>query len=167
MKDHFEKAPKNATYRSKSVQNELIQCCADFIRNKLTTEIKKATYFSVLADEASDCSNKEQMSFIIRFVDGNDEIREEFLEFVHCPKGIKGEQICELIKETVRKLGLDMRDCRGQGYDGAGSMAGKHIGAASLIKTDFPSAVYVHCAAHRLNLCVSFLQDVRIFWECK
>ena len=154
LKDHFQRAPKNATYRSKSVQNELIQCCADFIRNKLTTEIKKAKYFSVLADEANDYSNKEQMSFIIRFVDENDEIREEFLEFVHCPKGIKGEQICELIKETVENLGLDMRDCRGQGYDGAGNMAGKYIGAAALIKQDYKSAVYVHCAAHRLNLCV-------------
>ena len=113
LKDHFERAPKNATYRSKSVQNELIQCCAGFIRNKLTTEIKKAKYFSVLADEARDCSNKEQMSFIIRFVDENDEIREEFLEFVHCPNGIKGEQICHLVKDTVAKLGLDMRNCRG------------------------------------------------------
>ena len=72
------------------------------------------------------------MSFIIRFVDENDEIREEFLEFVHCPNGIKGEQICHLVKDTVAKLGLDMRNCRGQGYDGAGNMAGKYLGAASL-----------------------------------
>ena len=89
LKDHIERAPKNATYCFKSVQNELVQCCADFLRNKLSTEIKKAKYFSVLADEASDCSNKEQISFIICFADENDELREEFLEFVHCTKGIK------------------------------------------------------------------------------
>ena len=154
LKDHFERAPKNATYRSKSVQNELIQCCADFIRDKLNTEIKKAKYFSVLAHEASDCSNEEQMSFIIRSVDENDEIREEFSEFFHCPKGIKGDHICNLVEDTVGKLVLDMRDCHGQGYDGAGNMDGKYIGAAFLIKQDFPSAIYVHSAAIRLILCV-------------
>ena len=152
LKDHFESAPKNATYRSKSVQNELIQC-ADFIRNKLTTEIKKEKYFSVLADDVSDCSNKEQMSFIIRFVDENDKIREEFLEFVHCPKGIEGEQICDLIKDVIGKLGLNMKTVMGKVMRGPGAWRESTL-KLLLSLNKIPSAVYVHCAAHRLNLCV-------------
>ena len=48
-----------------------------------------------------------------------------------------------------------MDNCRGQGYDGAGDMAGRYNGAAALIKNDYPKALYVHCASHRLNLCVT------------
>ena len=48
-----------------------------------------------------------------------------------------------------------MRLCRGQGYDGAGNMSGKYIGASTLIKIQFPLAIYTHCCSHRLNLCLS------------
>ena len=33
-------------------------------------------------------------------------------------------------------------------------MAGKSKGVAACISTKYPLAVYTHCAAHRLNLCV-------------
>ena len=33
-------------------------------------------------------------------------------------------------------------------------MAGKYRGAAATIQSKCPKAVYVHCAAHALNLCV-------------
>ena len=43
---------------------------------------------------------------------------------------------------------------RGQAYDGAGAMSGAVKGAAARIMAQCPKAHYVHCAAHRLNLCV-------------
>ena len=43
---------------------------------------------------------------------------------------------------------------RGQGYDGAGSMAGKEKGVASRISRIHQLAHYVHCFSHKLNLCV-------------
>ena len=43
---------------------------------------------------------------------------------------------------------------RGQCYDGAGSIAGKVKGAAARIRNEYLKALYVHCAAHILNLCV-------------
>ena len=33
-------------------------------------------------------------------------------------------------------------------------MAGRYQGAASVIQRDYPKAVYFHCAAHALNLCI-------------
>lgn len=33
-------------------------------------------------------------------------------------------------------------------------MAGKAKGAAAIITSTYPVALYTHCAAHRLNLCV-------------
>ena len=32
LENHFEHAPRTATYRSKTIQYEMIECCGDFIR---------------------------------------------------------------------------------------------------------------------------------------
>ena len=66
-----------------------------------------------------------------------------------------GEAIPGKITSTISSLGLDMSFCRAQGYDGAGNMAGKCIGAATRIQEKYPKAIYVHCASHILNLCVA------------
>ncbi|XP_057780184.1 uncharacterized protein LOC130998794 [Salvia miltiorrhiza] len=41
---------------------------------------------------------------------------------------------------------------RGQGYDGASNMKGEKNGLKTLIMQDTPSAYYVHCFAHQLQL---------------
>ena len=155
LKEHFTNSPRNATYRSKTIQNELISCCGEIVRKKIVGDVRKANFFSILADGSTDCSNKEQMAFIVRFVDEKSEIREDFLGFFPCKEGVRGAQIATLLKDKAAELGLEMENCRGQGYDGAGNMAGKYIGAATLISKEYPAALYVHCAAHRLNLCVA------------
>ena len=45
LRQHFETAPKNATYRWKTIQNEIIASCGKLIQGKLIAEIKKATFF--------------------------------------------------------------------------------------------------------------------------
>ena len=57
--------PKNATYKSKTTQNQLIDICGEMLTEKIVAEIKEAKFFSILADEATDCSNLEQMSVVI------------------------------------------------------------------------------------------------------
>lgn len=69
LAEHMEKSARNATYISKTSQNKLIKCCGDVITDELITAIRKAEYYSILADEVSDVSNKEQLSLVIRFFD--------------------------------------------------------------------------------------------------
>ena len=155
FKDQLQYIPKSATYRSKNIQNELISVCEDMILSKLTTEIKKATFFAILADEVADVSNKEQMSLVIRFVNDNSEINEVFLSFLHCDDGLSGEAISKKIVQAVQHFSIGMNLCRGQGYDGAGNMAGKCSGAAARLQQQYPNASYVHCGSHVLNLCIA------------
>ena len=108
-----------------------------------------------MADEAQDVSNKEQLALVLRYVDKNGEIKENFIKFIHCKEGVSGIDIADLLKKEIRQLGLDLLDCRGQGYDGAGNMAGKCNGTSALIKREFPKALFVHCASHCLNLCIT------------
>ena len=65
------------------------------------------------------------MSFVLRFVDKDDEIREEFLGFLHCKFGLSGETLAETILTEIGNLTLDISNCRGQGYDGAASVSGQ------------------------------------------
>ena len=165
LKEHFEKAPKNATYRSKTVQNEIISCCADVINESIVREIREAKFYSILADEVRDCSNKEQMPLIIRFVDQKGEIQERFIKFIHCDTGLSGKALMEKVVHCItQELKLEMKNCRGQCYDGAGNMAGKFSGLSSRILSHNPLALYTHCSSHRLNLCVAAsckIQNVR------
>nr|XP_047141406.1 52 kDa repressor of the inhibitor of the protein kinase-like [Hydra vulgaris] len=146
---------KNATYRSKTTQNELINICNDIIISKLKCEVKKAKFFSILADEASDVSNMEQMPLVLCFVNDNCEICELFFGFIPCDSGLSGEAIGSQILNSIKDLGLEMKFCVGQGYDGAGNMAGNCSGAAVRIKAIYPKALYVYCGSHVLNLCVA------------
>ena len=50
-------------------QNEIIDLCTKQVVEKCTTEIKDSGMFSILADEAVDISNVEQMPIAIRYVD--------------------------------------------------------------------------------------------------
>ena len=69
--EHLKTCPKNASYISKTSQNELIKCCGQVTTEAIITEVKQNTFFTIIADGAVDCSNKEQMSLVLRFV-GNE-----------------------------------------------------------------------------------------------
>ncbi|ODM91093.1 52 kDa repressor of the inhibitor of the protein kinase [Orchesella cincta] len=60
-----------------------------------------------------------------------------------------------LILDVLKGLNLSFAMCRGQGYDGASVMSGVHKGLqANLLKLN-QNALYVHCAAHKLNLVIA------------
>eukprot|EP00112_Aurelia_sp_Birch-Aquarium-sp1_P017236 Seg3978.1 transcript_id=Seg3978.1/GoldUCD/mRNA.D3Y31 product="52 kDa repressor of the inhibitor of the protein kinase" protein_id=Seg3978.1/GoldUCD/D3Y31 len=159
--EYLKSTPRNATYRSKTTQNQLITICGELITEKIISEIKDAKFFSVLADEATDCANIEQMSLVLRYVDKTPSVREEFLGFVPCKNGLSGEAIAENIMQSVEERGLSMGLCRGQGYDGAGNMAGRVNGAAARIQSVHQKAIYVHCSSHQ-QIVRNMMDQVRV-----
>ena len=113
------------------------------------------TFFTVIADEVTDCSNKEQLSLVLRFVNReSNQIREDLVTFVECDTGVTGRNLADKMLNFLNSQGVDLTKMRGQAYDGAGSMAGKTTGAAALISRLYPLALYLHCASHCLNLAV-------------
>ena len=71
----------------KTIQNELICLCREEIVTGIISEIKEASVFSILADEAKDFSNTEQILFVFRFNDKSCQIREECIQFLECESG--------------------------------------------------------------------------------
>ncbi len=149
LKEHFESAPRNATYRSKTTQNEMITCCADLVNDDMIKEIKECGIYSILVDEVTDCANKEQMPLVLRYIDQHCEIQERFIKFIHCNTGISGQALKEKVLHCLtQELNLDIQDCRGQCYDGAGNMVGKCSGLAARIRPIDKFALYTNCTPH-------------------
>ena len=155
LSEHLVTAPRNATYTSSNIQNQVIDIFADQIRQNIISRVKKVGWYSVVADEVTDISNKEQLSLVVRYVDhGSLLVREDLVAFIECDTGISGRVIADKIISCLQAYGLDLSNLRGQAYDGAGNMAGSVNGAAALITADYPLALYLHCASHSLNLAV-------------
>lgn len=164
---HQARGGKHVTYCGSRIQNDIIECCRDEVRFSLVQEVNSSPFFSVLADEAADCSNKEQMPLVVRFVK-DAVIREEFMGFALCDSGTSGRALADVILKSLREWGIEMDHMRGQGYDGAGNMAGRLSGCAAIISESYPKALYVHCASHCLNLCIvtaSKLTPVTNMWS--
>lgn len=62
--------------------------------------------------------------------------------------------------------GIDCEFLYGQGYDGASNMSGQFQGVQAHIRVKYPKAIYVHCAAHSLNLAVSTASNLKAIRNC-
>ena len=80
-------------------------------------------FYSIICDECTDCANKEQLSFSIRYV-YNDQICESFVGFFELNEGVSGEAIAATVEKALIECHLDPNTMRGQAYDGAGNMCG-------------------------------------------
>ena len=149
---HLQSAPRNALYTSKTIQNQLIDIIGQCIRSDIVNEVKEAKFYSVIADEVVDVANKEQLSISLRYVFKN-EVKEVFLNFVEVDR-ITGKVLAESILQCLSSLSLSIPDLRGQCYDGASNMAGARSGCRTIVQQQAPMAIYMHCAAHQLNLAV-------------
>ena len=60
---------KKVIYCPATSQNRLIDGCAEYIRESILVRARKSAFFSILADEATDAANLEQMPLILRFAE--------------------------------------------------------------------------------------------------
>lgn len=67
---------------------------------------------------------------------------------------LKGITIAEAIKLYILKMGLNMEDCSGQGYDEAANMSSPKVGVQKHIHDVAATATCVHCGSHKLNLAI-------------
>ena len=65
-----EDSSRNSTYMSGEIQNEILEILAEQIVQQILAELGDRCY-TVLFDETTDISKKEQMSIVIRYIDRN------------------------------------------------------------------------------------------------
>ncbi|XP_021997455.1 zinc finger MYM-type protein 1-like [Helianthus annuus] len=163
----LENAPKNSQMTSPQIQKEVINCFAQEVLKQIFEELDDDV-FSILVDESRDCSKKEQMAVVLRYVDKLGVVKERFVGLVHV-KETTSLSLKYAIDELFSKYNLSLTKVRGQGYDGASNMAGEFNGLKALILKENSSAYFVHCFAHQLQLVVVALankhDDIWKFFE--
>ena len=159
LEEHSKKCAKNASYISPAAQNNIIGCINTVLQQHIVEEVVEAKMFSLLADETSDASHTEQLTVCVRYVSPQGKLFERFLGFLEAPD-VTAEGLSTQLLKYIRQIGLDPACMVGQGYDGAAAMSGHLSGVQKRIRDQFPSAAYVHCVSHSLNLCLQNASDV-------
>ena len=91
------------------------------------------------------------MAIVFSFVNSKACVIERSLGIVHV-SDTTSLSLKLAMERLFLKYGLSISILRGQGYDRASNMRGEFNGLKTLILKDNPSAYYVHCFAHQLQL---------------
>ncbi|KAJ8040279.1 Zinc finger MYM-type protein 1 [Holothuria leucospilota] len=142
---------KRDKYTSHDIQTVIVRIM-DILRD-IADSVSDAKFFSILADECSDASNKEQLTICLRWIDQALEPNEDFVGFYEIPN-ITANTIVGAIKDVLIRLNLSLNNCRGQCFDAGGPMAGSRNGVAAQILSEVKKAHLTHCHGHALSLAV-------------
>lgn len=147
--------PKNATYLSPDIQNEIISILTKMVREEIIDEMKSADtdHFTIYVDGTKTRTNKECMSLATRYVVNGRPI-ESLLQLYGTDK-FDAKTNANLILQTIKDCGLNSMHILSQCYDGANVMSGDDGGIQRIIQQILGRVIpYVHCCNHRLHLCV-------------
>ena len=97
--------------------------------------IKNAGFHTIMVDERSDISNKEQAVLCVRWVDQNLFSYEDFLGLYQMEK-TDAVSIAIFIKGIILRMSFDSEKLQGQCYDDCATMMGKKKGVDTQIKND-------------------------------
>ncbi|CAG4984984.1 unnamed protein product [Parnassius apollo] len=78
-------------------------------------------------------------------------IEEHFVGFIAVTE-TTGEYLTNSILQELERNGLDIQNCRGQGYDKGANMVGIHKGIRTRILNINPRAFFTPCGCHNWNL---------------
>lgn len=151
----FDSTPKNCMLTSLEIQKQICEACAEETKKAILAEIGDKK-FAIIIDEARDTSIKEQMALILRFVNNQGQVIQTFLRIEHVID-TSSSSLKQALDGMLSKHNLSIKNLRGQGYDGASNMRGEFHGLQRRILDENPSAFYIHCFAHQLQLAVVFV----------
>jgi len=107
-------------------QNDLINSISYYIKLKITNNIKETKFFSIAIDSTFDVSHKEQVSFIVRYIDGDTCIIQERLIGLRDTPKLTGNHLFQIFKEVCNSNWTE--NLVGQSYDGASNMRRQYNG---------------------------------------
>ena len=100
---------KENVYTSPDIQNEIIKILGKHVLQGITKELQSSPFLTVMADETTDCSNKEQVTIVVRHVAENLEVHEEFLGLFPV-KSTDATTLTNIIKKVFEDHGYRCKD---------------------------------------------------------
>ena len=138
---------------SKTIQNEILEFVLFVCKQQIKNEILQTDFLALMTDETTDTQDKSQMVMVLRNK-VNKKLVERFWFFFDSPN-LTEEAVSAIILKELKFL---IDDCAeklvAQMYNGAANLSGSKGGVQAKVKEHYPSAHFVHCYVHKLNLVV-------------
>lgn len=116
----------------------------------LLSTIREAVRFAIIVDEATDISHKEQLCIAIRSLDQKVDVHEDAVEFINIPMTCRNSNYV-----NQRHSHSVLSPLESVPWSGIWWCISGHVSdVAAQIQEYAPKALYVHCLAHCLNLCL-------------
>ncbi|KAF0748674.1 zinc finger MYM-type protein 1-like [Aphis craccivora] len=182
LKSHLELGPKNATYCSNIIQNDLIISISQVLKNQLKHKIENKK-ISIIADETSDLGHHEQLSIVLRYFD--DEKKCPVEQFVGMKRimSTDSQNIFNAISDVINDFGIKWKSVLSMWFDGAATMSGSVNGVQAKFKKENDKAFFLiysfiegcrtrhgilETIANSLNLKLKTLKSVSTTrWACR
>ena len=88
----------------------MLDTMANTIIRDISNKIRQAKYFSLMADEVTDVSNREQVAVCICWVDGEPQPHEDFLG-LYKVDDIKADTIVATLQDILTHIKLSLTNC--------------------------------------------------------
>ena len=123
---------KTNKYTSPDIQNECLQLMALHILREVRHNIAGSYCLSTMADECTDCLNKEQFTINSCWVDQHLNAHEEFIGLFQVST-IDADCLVSAIRYVLLLMNGKMADCRRQCYASSSNMSGAKKGVVAII----------------------------------
>ncbi|XP_023251908.1 52 kDa repressor of the inhibitor of the protein kinase-like, partial [Seriola lalandi dorsalis] len=151
LKKRFEATAVNTEYLSATQQSQLLDICENTVREEMLMEVRESRFFSLVTGDLVEFSNEKHLPLFLRFVNQQNVLREEFLDFVLFD-GDESALVERLEAQLTDRWGLSMEDCRGQAHKATGTSTTKMKAVAVLLMEKYPLALHMPCSHMALNI---------------
>ena len=126
---------KTDKYVSADIQNELLKVMGLQVLRDIATSLHSVEFYSIMVDETTDVSNKEQAVLCFRWV-SDDLIAHEDFVGLYGIENTEAKTLVNMILDVLTRLNLSIKKLRGQCYDGATNfiMEGKKTSIKDILK---------------------------------
>ncbi|KAG8177408.1 hypothetical protein JTE90_020437 [Oedothorax gibbosus] len=161
LEKHLNTASSRSTYVSKTIQNQIINCCKEEITEVILSRVSQAGLYSIIFDETTDSSNKAQVSLVLRYVRFGKEvqIREDFITFVDAFAEMMSADIMDVDTQIARTLATRRR--LSQGPIGEGSAGAAAAAAVYYFRPRGHSVVFVLTCLYPNGVLLRFYFGLR------
>ncbi len=94
---------KNNKYTSHEIQNKIIQIMAHQVLRDLASKIQNSKSICIMIDETNDITNKEQVTIVIRSINEELEVSEDFLG-LYIVSSIDASSLFSVVSDVLTRL---------------------------------------------------------------
>uniref|UniRef100_A0A8C4RI43 Uncharacterized protein n=1 Tax=Erpetoichthys calabaricus TaxID=27687 RepID=A0A8C4RI43_ERPCA len=133
-----------------TIQRRITLAAAD-VEEQLISRLQDCKQFAIQLDESTDVSGQAQLIAYVRYI-WMDEVEEDFLFCKVCPGHTTSAELFAILDNFMAANSIEWSWCIGVCTDGAAAMTGKRTGLWERVRSNVPTATFMHCMIHRESL---------------